>query len=47
MIDPGIGFGKRKEQNAENIGRLQELKDFDLPIMIGPCRKSVAKTGNR
>ncbi len=40
VIDPGIGFGKRKEQNAEIIGRLLELKDFDLPIMIGPSRKS-------
>jgi dihydropteroate synthase len=43
VIDPGIGFGKRKEQNAEIIGRLQELKSFDLPILVGPSRKLFLK----
>jgi dihydropteroate synthase len=43
VIDPGIGFGKRKEQNAEIIGRLQELKTFDLPILVGPSRKLFLK----
>ncbi len=39
-IDPGLGFGKRKEQNAEILARLEELAAMELPIMIGPSRKS-------
>jgi dihydropteroate synthase len=40
VVDPGIGFGKRKEQNAEIIARLGELARLELPIMVGPSRKS-------
>jgi len=40
VIDPGLGFGKRREQNAEIIAQLGLLKRFDLPIAIGPSRKS-------
>ncbi len=40
MIDPGIGFGKRKEQNAEILARLPELARLELPILVGPSRKS-------
>ncbi len=39
VIDPGLGFGKRKEQNSEILGRLQELAQLGLPIMVGPSRK--------
>ena len=39
-IDPGLGFGKRKEQNAEILARLDELASLELPILIGPSRKS-------
>ena len=39
VIDPGIGFGKRKEQNSLILGRLSELAALDLPIMVGPSRK--------
>jgi dihydropteroate synthase len=39
VIDPGLGFGKRREQNAEIIARLSELRNFDLPILAGPSRK--------
>jgi len=39
VIDPGIGFGKRKEQNSLILGRLAELAALDLPIMAGPSRK--------
>lgn len=39
-IDPGLGFGKRKEQNALILGRLSALAALDLPIMVGPSRKS-------
>jgi dihydropteroate synthase len=40
VVDPGLGFGKRKEQNAVIIGKLRQLSALDLPIMVGPSRKS-------
>jgi dihydropteroate synthase len=43
VIDPGLGFGKRREQNSEIIARLAHLRSFDLPIAIGPSRKSFLK----
>jgi dihydropteroate synthase len=39
VIDPGLGFGKRKEQNAEILARLEELARLDLPVLVGPSRK--------
>lgn len=39
VIDPGIGFGKRGEQNAELIAGLDSLVRLDLPVMVGPSRK--------
>jgi dihydropteroate synthase len=38
-IDPGLGFGKRKEQNSLILGHLAELAGLDLPILVGPSRK--------
>uniref|UniRef100_A0A7C4X8S2 dihydropteroate synthase n=1 Tax=candidate division WOR-3 bacterium TaxID=2052148 RepID=A0A7C4X8S2_UNCW3 len=40
IIDPGLGFGKRLEDNYEIIERLGELKIFNRPILVGPSRKS-------
>lgn len=40
VLDPGLGFGKRKEQNAAILARLRELAGMDLPILAGPSRKS-------
>ena len=40
VIDPGLGFGKRKEQNSLILGRLGQLAALDFPIMVGPSRKS-------
>ena len=40
ILDPGLGFGKRKEQNFELLARLGELVALDLPVMAGPSRKS-------
>lgn len=40
IIDPGIGFGKRVEDNVEIIKRLRDFKEFDSPILIGLSRKS-------
>jgi dihydropteroate synthase len=39
-IDPGIGFGKTVEHNAELLRRLGELRDLGRPIVIGTSRKS-------
>jgi dihydropteroate synthase len=39
MIDPGIGFGKRKEQNSEILARLPEMTQLNFPVMVGPSRK--------
>ena len=39
-LDPGLGFGKRKEQNAQILARLRELAALDFPILTGPSRKS-------
>src|SRR4029077_1922052 len=39
VIDPGLGFGKRREQNAEILARLDELARLELPILVGPSRK--------
>jgi len=40
VIDPGIGFGKRKEQNSELLARLGELSALDRPVLVGVSRKS-------
>lgn len=40
IVDPGIGFGKRKEQNAEILAKLDALAKLDYPILVGPSRKS-------
>jgi dihydropteroate synthase len=40
IIDPGIGFSKTAEQNAELIARLDELAETGYPVLLGPSRKS-------
>jgi dihydropteroate synthase len=40
IIDPGIGFGKTAEQNWVVLRRLEELKELELPILMGTSRKS-------
>jgi dihydropteroate synthase len=40
VIDPGLGFGKRKEQNSAILAKLGVLSAMDLPILTGPSRKS-------
>ncbi|MFQ5416863.1 MAG: dihydropteroate synthase [Myxococcota bacterium] len=40
-VDPGLGFGKRLEDNLALLGRLGELRDrLGLPLWVGPSRKS-------
>ena len=40
ILYPGIGFGKTVEHNFELLSRLNEFNVLELPIMIGPSRKS-------
>lgn len=40
LIDPGIGFGKRPQDNTEILQRLREFKRLGRPILLGTSRKS-------
>ena len=40
VVDPGLGFGKRQEQNGVILARLAELESLTAPVMVGPSRKS-------
>ncbi len=40
IIDPGIGFGKRLQDNLDIIKNLNEFKALGCPIMLGSSRKS-------
>jgi len=39
VLDPGIGFGKTAEQSMTAIARLDRLKRFGLPLLVGASRK--------
>ena len=40
IIDPGIGFGKRLQDNLMIIRHLDQFKSFGCPVMVGASRKS-------
>jgi len=40
VLDPGIGFGKRLEDNLCILKRFNEFKVFGLPLLLGASRKS-------
>jgi dihydropteroate synthase len=40
VIDPGIGFGKRVEDNLVIIKRLGEFRSMGFPVLLGASRKS-------
>lgn len=40
ILDPGIGFGKRLEDNLKLINNLGFLEEFNRPILVGISRKS-------
>ncbi len=40
LLDPGIGFGKKHEQNFEILARLPEFARLGCPIVIGTSRKA-------
>lgn len=39
-VDPGIGFGKRLEDNLLILNRLSEFKKLNRPLLVGASRKS-------
>jgi len=40
-IDPGIGFGKRWNDNLQLMRSIGELRSLGLPILVGTSRKSM------
>lgn len=40
ILDPGIGFGKRFEDNFEIIRELGQICAMGYPVLLGPSRKS-------
>ena len=40
VLDPGIGFGKKGEQNFELLAKLSRFARLGYPILVGPSRKS-------
>ncbi|MEP7383666.1 MAG: dihydropteroate synthase [Gemmatimonadota bacterium] len=40
LLDPGIGFGKSLQQNLDAIARVDQLRSFGYPIVMGTSRKS-------
>ena len=39
IIDPGIGFGKRKQDNLALLAHLQEFVAWGYPVLLGTSRK--------
>jgi len=40
ILDPGIGFGKRVEDNFVILNELQKIAELGYPVLVGPSRKS-------
>jgi dihydropteroate synthase len=41
ILDPGIGFGKRREDNLALLSRLEEIRSLGYPVLIGLSRKTI------
>jgi dihydropteroate synthase len=39
VLDPGIGFGKTHAQSLTVLARLEALRGFGLPLLVGASRK--------
>ncbi len=39
LIDPGIGFGKRKQDNLELLAHLDKFVALGFPVLLGTSRK--------
>lgn len=40
IVDPGIGFGKRLEDNLKILSNLDQFKSLNVPVLLGASRKS-------
>ena len=40
ILDPGIGFGKRLQDNFQLLRELKKIVDIGFPVLIGPSKKS-------
>lgn len=47
VVDPGIGFGKRGDQNYDILAGLARLNALEQPILVGTSRKSFLGAGDR
>jgi dihydropteroate synthase len=43
LLDPGVGFGKSREQNYAALRAVPELLTLGFPLLIGVSRKSLFK----
>jgi len=41
LLDPGVGFGKSREQNYQALRAIPQLLRFGYPLLIGASRKSI------
>jgi dihydropteroate synthase len=39
ILDPGIGFGKRRQDNLDLLANLDRFVDMGLPLLLGTSRK--------
>jgi dihydropteroate synthase len=39
LLDPGIGFGKRKQHNLQLLAELEQIGQLGYPLLIGVSRK--------
>lgn len=40
ILDPGIGFGKRLEDNLALIDHIDSIRRLGCPVLVGPSRKA-------
>jgi len=40
IVDPGIGFGKTRQQNLEILRNLDQISNLGNPVLVGASRKS-------
>jgi dihydropteroate synthase len=40
LVDPGMGFAKRPQQNYTLLRNLAALRSLGRPVVVGPSRKS-------
>ena len=41
LVDPGLGFGKRRHESFELLGRLDEFRALGCPVLVGHSHKSM------